>query len=196
MKICSGCNELKTFDYFYKNKSGKYGYTAWCKVCVSKNGKAYRQKNCERIREVKKSYYQSNSKKIRESHKAYYYANYERFKESKKAYREANLDRRKKYYKEYMTANPEKNREKSSARRAKILSNGVFKITNKDLKKLYNSSCLYCGSKKHIQMDHIIPIIKGGRHSIGNLAPACGKCNQSKGAKLLIEWRGKKSNLK
>jgi 5-methylcytosine-specific restriction endonuclease McrA len=191
MKICTGCKELKTFDCFYKHKAGKYGYQAWCKECFNKNIKARYYKNFEKIRETKKEYYKANFKKINESQRVYYYANKERFKESKKAYRQANLERRKKYYKEYTLANPEKMRDKSSARRAKVLSNGVFKITNKELKKLYNSSCLYCGSKKDIQMDHIIPISKGGRHSIGNLAPACGKCNQSKGGKLLIEWRGK-----
>ena len=38
----------------------------------------------------------------------------------------------------------------------------------------------------------IMPIIRGGRHSIGNLLPACGSCNSSKGAKLLVEWRASK----
>ena len=193
MKNCSGCKELKTFDCFYKNKSGKYGYTAWCKVCFNKDVKARYYANFDKIKETKKAYYQANSKKMLESNKAYRQANSKKIKEYKLQYCIDNRDKRKEYHKQYLLDNPEKMREKSSARRAKKLYNGVFKITSKELKKLYNSPCLYCGSTKHIQMDHVVPIIKGGRHSIGNIVPACAKCNQKKGGKLLIEW---KYNLK
>ncbi|MEU4427510.1 HNH endonuclease [Actinoplanes sp. NPDC024001] len=37
-------------------------------------------------------------------------------------------------------------------------------------------------------MDHVIPVALGGRHAIGNLAPACRGCNNSKNDDLLIEW--------
>jgi 5-methylcytosine-specific restriction endonuclease McrA len=45
-----------------------------------------------------------------------------------------------------------------------------------------------CGGRfEHI--DHIIPLSRGGRHSIGNLAPACAACNLKKGYKYLVEMR-------
>ena len=34
-----------------------------------------------------------------------------------------------------------------------------------------------------------IPISRGGSHGVGNLLPACERCNKSKATKLLIEWR-------
>lgn len=38
-------------------------------------------------------------------------------------------------------------------------------------------------------MDHIIPVIRGGNHSIGNLTPACASCNASKNHRTVMEWR-------
>lgn len=49
--------------------------------------------------------------------------------------------------------------------------------------------CSYCGQKSALTMDHVIPLVRGGRHAIGNLAPACEYCNKSKGRLLVMEWR-------
>lgn len=86
-------------------------------------------------------------------------------------------------------------REHAGRRRARTRANGVFTVTAKDYVKLLdraNGACVYCKtalSAKTIQWDHVFPIARGGAHSVGNLAPACIKCNQSKSSKLLIEWR-------
>ncbi len=37
-------------------------------------------------------------------------------------------------------------------------------------------------------MDHILPLSRGGSHSIDNVVPACHTCNRSKAAKLLLDW--------
>lgn len=49
----------------------------------------------------------------------------------------------------------------------------------------------YCGVEptEPLQREHVIPISRGGRHSAGNILPACAKCNADKKAKLLSEWR-------
>ena len=68
--------------------------------------------------------------------------------------------------------------------------------------------CAYCrATPAHIaysrHIDHIVPLSRGGSHTADNLAPACQKCNISKGARpsatkpvisdhLTIDvWRGK-----
>jgi 5-methylcytosine-specific restriction endonuclease McrA len=51
--------------------------------------------------------------------------------------------------------------------------------------------CVYCGSDDNIQLDHIIPLSKGGPDTIDNLVYACKQCNLSKGNKSLIDWYGK-----
>ena len=50
--------------------------------------------------------------------------------------------------------------------------------------KQYDYCCAACGVDSNIQIDHIIPLSKGGAHHIDNIQPLCGSCNASKGAKL------------
>lgn len=51
--------------------------------------------------------------------------------------------------------------------------------------------CAYCGDREgpH-QVDHIVPLSRGGTSVPDNLCVACGPCNASKCDKLLSEWRG------
>jgi 5-methylcytosine-specific restriction endonuclease McrA len=47
--------------------------------------------------------------------------------------------------------------------------------------------CHYCGGNvgaRALTMDHLVPIIRGGRSTRGNVVPACKKCNDAKGHRL------------
>lgn len=57
----------------------------------------------------------------------------------------------------------------------------------------YRHRCAYCGEKRTLTKDHVIPLAKGGRHAIGNILPACKPCNTSKADKLLYEWRASRA---
>ena len=51
--------------------------------------------------------------------------------------------------------------------------------------------CHYCGSifpPAELTMDHIVPIIRGGKSSRANLVPACKECNNRKKYLLPMEW--------
>ena len=51
--------------------------------------------------------------------------------------------------------------------------------------------CHYCGGKfpaSKLTMDHIVPIVRGGESTKGNVAPACKECNTRKKYRLLMEW--------
>jgi len=37
-------------------------------------------------------------------------------------------------------------------------------------------------------MDHVVPVVRGGKSSRGNLVPACKECNSRKKYLLPVEW--------
>ena len=51
-----------------------------------------------------------------------------------------------------------------------------------------NYTCQYCGcsgDETELEIEHIIPISKGGNNDIRNLCTACKNCNRKKGARIL-----------
>ncbi len=51
--------------------------------------------------------------------------------------------------------------------------------------------CHYCGARvgaRALTMDHLVPIIRGGRSTRGNVVPACKDCNAAKRHRLPWEW--------
>lgn len=59
--------------------------------------------------------------------------------------------------------------------------------------------CYYCGEKvaaAEITMDHVVPIIRGGKSTKGNIVAACKKCNSAKKHMLPMEWEEYMANLK
>ena len=51
--------------------------------------------------------------------------------------------------------------------------------------------CHYCGRQvgaRALTMDHLIPLVRGGRSNKGNLVPACKDCNNKKKHRLAFEW--------
>jgi 5-methylcytosine-specific restriction endonuclease McrA len=67
-------------------------------------------------------------------------------------------------------------------------------ITQKQINTLIansNNTCHYCGIELNnliLNIDHFIPLSKGGPHTINNLVVSCKNCNLRKGNKLPEEW--------
>jgi hypothetical protein len=101
-------------------------------------------------------------------------------------------EHRREYAKQYLQEHPEQMRAIRRNRKSRIKAQR-FEFTDRDWRRLcerYRWCCAYCGSRpEKLQREHVIPIARGGRHSAGNILPACPRCNGSKKAKLLSEWR-------
>lgn len=83
-------------------------------------------------------------------------------------------------------------RRSDQQRRVQKVSAQILRFTTADWERLvsrFQGRCAYCGEKRPLTQEHVIPLARGGRHSIGNILPACLTCNSSKGKKLLVEWR-------
>lgn len=58
-------------------------------------------------------------------------------------------------------------------------------------RKCADGRCYYCNIKVHpkeLTMDHIVPLIRGGKSVKNNIVTACKQCNNKKKHMLPIEW--------
>ena len=189
-----------------------------CREAKSANDLAYREKNAEKIAAKKHAHYLANQDQMRaksvdrrasrtpEQREAA--AQYHR-EWAAKAYvngrprSEATKERRRQWDAEnaeeiaakaraYRKENATKRRDWEAARRARMAASDVRVVLDSDWRRMvarYRGCCAYCGEfVEGLTQDHIIPLARGGRHSIGNLIPACGSCNSSKNARLIVEW--------
>lgn len=52
-----------------------------------------------------------------------------------------------------------------------------------------SAACVYCGvTEETIEIDHVIPVSRGGSDDESNLVAACKPCNRDKGAQTPEEW--------
>lgn len=82
-------------------------------------------------------------------------------------------------------------REKSRRRKLQQKKQAVWKISVLQLRTRFlrfSNACAYCGSTAEIQIEHVLPISKGGLHHINNIVPACKACNYSKAAHPMDQW--------
>jgi 5-methylcytosine-specific restriction enzyme A len=59
-------------------------------------------------------------------------------------------------------------------------------------RKMNHGQCYYCGGKvapRNLTMDHLVPLIRGGKSVKNNIVPACKACNSKKKHLLPIEWK-------
>ena len=59
--------------------------------------------------------------------------------------------------------------------------------------------CHYCGAAvppRELTLDHLVPLIRGGRSTRGNCVPACKECNSRKKYLLPLEWQEYLDRLK
>lgn len=63
--------------------------------------------------------------------------------------------------------------------RGKVSNKMRFAIYNRD-----HNRCRKCGSTRNLEIDHIIPIAKGGKSTYDNLQTLCHRCNVNKGTKI------------
>lgn len=96
----------------------------------------------------------------------------------------------------YSRANPHVAQATKRRRKALVAGAIVAHFTPRDWLRLqirFDYRCAYCGIRAPLSMDHVVPIVRGGTHSVGNILPACTSCNCHKQARFITEWRYGKS---
>lgn len=150
--------------------------------------------NPERIVAWNKARYAKNRDVLLAKNREWRKANREKDRISKAIYQRTHRDLFRASVAAWHKRNPGAAAQFKRARRARKRTNGIFVVTAKDWRRLcerYRNRCAYCGVEASLTEDHVIPLVRGGRHSIGNLLPACISCNCSKRSSFLIEWSGR-----
>jgi len=109
----------------------------------------------------------------------------------------ANPERERARQREWRAANPERAREISrhseQNRRARLLGaidtcRRVTPATTARRDALFGNVCCFCGAGGKLTLEHVVALANGGLHVPSNLAPACVRCNSSKGATPVESW--------
>lgn len=192
---CSTCKLDKPATEFHKNKSRKRGFSGECKLCVITRMKAAYAANPEKYRQRRRDWYAADPEKARAAVREYRQRSPEAAKASQKKYKAANKDKIKVAERAWVEKNREtvlaRNRQKRAQKR-----NAVSEpYTKDDILQRWGSDCHICGEPidftasrrrgKGLQLDHVIPLSKGGPDTISNVKPAHAFCNTSKKDKLI-----------
>lgn len=102
-------------------------------------------------------------------------------------------DRRIVYAIEYAKRNPHVGQVSKRNRRAASAKGRVSPRDWRRLCRRYGGRCAYCSAKASLTMDHVVPLVRGGSNTIGNILPACRPCNCRKQGRFIMEWRLGKS---
>jgi 5-methylcytosine-specific restriction endonuclease McrA len=192
-KTCTKCGQIKNLSEFYKRLASKDGLRSSCADCDklykktksleskkrdSARASSWNKNNQERRSEIRKKSERKNSENAKRSARESYKKNRDKRLALGKVMRDMK--------------SPAEKRLKTLKARARKRGCEVFLVTPKELAKIIQRPCMYCGLKGPSEIDHLIPLEKRGSHSLGNLVPACRSCNASKSDSFYFQWKLKR----
>ena len=177
-RVCNKCRmEKPTATDFYPKADGYYMTS--CKSCQAERGRAYAKLHPEKLALQAKKWRARNP---------------ERHKEISRRSSKKNGPAISKRYRA-TEHGKQKMREQWRLRRAREKGGRVPEsklVTTKWFNQVcenQNHKCAYCDFTGVLQMEHVIPLTRGGKHIRENIIGACLSCNSSKNNKLVSEWR-------
>lgn len=152
----------------------------------------YYQRHKDRLLEKNRQYYLENRPDILFQLKSYREENKERRVNQVREWRKNNREKYLKKNAEWRQQNPERARAICANRRARVRGAGG-KHTAADIIHMMNAQknmCAYCrvNISKLFEVDHIIPIARGGSNLASNLQLLCPDCNRRKSDKDPIDF--------
>lgn len=196
------CKSHYRRDYYQRNREKQLADAA-----------AYWHANKDKITERTNARFRENPEPRRETVRKYKAANPEKIKAEAERFRkkyperqakwgaewyQANRDRARKMQEEWraramgdpgwLEAERQRAREKAGRRRAQMRSTSSGRVDLSAILERDGMTCHLClepiPSLEVLHFDHVIPLSKGGPHSMDNIKPSHAACNLRKGAKL------------
>lgn len=128
---------------------------------------------------------------------ARYAANHQdRLAESQRKYKETHPERRRASVKKWDDANKHARRLHAHTRRARKTGKVSRDIAQR-LLALQRGKCACCAKRlnRKYEIDHVVPLARGGAHCDSNMQLLCPRCNRSKGANDPVSFMQKRGFL-
>lgn len=205
-RVCTKCGEGKPLCEFYI-RSGRS--LSQCRKCeraaqrsyykrysqdIARRVTEWRAKNPESVKAIKARYEERHKEEKRARNKHWEAVNPEKANALKAAWRAANPG----YSKEWASRNRDKVNSYAHNRRAKYIG----RYTKADIEAIFarqrglcaNPACRVSIASK-FDVDHIMPIHRGGTNWPDNIQLLCRKCNRCKDVKDPYEWAQENGKL-
>ena len=173
-KRCGHCGLYKKLYMFNRNKAASTNCTGNCKACQKETSKKSYDKN-KNTRNHKEYYLQNREKKLASS-KEYYKKNKDKI-----------LSKQRDYHK---TSKGRKAMQRSHAKRKYLLAKNVGiawtpeMVIDRDKMGGEFPICILCGKpikhERDIHMEHLLPVVMGGKNCFTNVGCAHQLCNLQK----------------
>ncbi len=192
LKTCSYCHKEKTTNEFNRWCRSNDGLQPWCRACQKTERELHKSHYAKRHAQ----YYQEHKSELNKAGREWAKANPEKRKAIQLKSRINNLERYREIARAQYRKHYENNREKLYARNRdrrakKKAAEGKISVDEWQARLVeFAFCCAYCLKQlgKDITMDHMIPLVKSGTHTIDNVVPACRSCNSQKQRRSILEW--------
>lgn len=166
-----------------------------CVECERVVSRIYRDKNKETLREKAAKRINDNlllhHSRRREVNKRYRMRHQDRVKKSEELYKSKNPERWKSFRVNWHKNHPLERKAIKQRRRARaLLADGRWAAKDiTDILVRQDGRCYWCCAKSdRMEVDHIIPMARGGSNWPSNLCLACRPCNRRKSSKMPMDF--------
>jgi len=201
-KVCSKCGIEKSLTEFCKRTACKSGLKGQCKICDKEyrdahkaDSRAWRQSHAKDEADRAKRWQQNHIEELVTYRKEYRHNNKKQITIQKKQYSQtvAGKATNKRGHQRYTQTIAGKAAHVKGSQRRRALEANVFRedFNPIDILKRDDYRCQMCGKKTrpdfkdphhslYPNVDHIVPLSKGGSHTKQNTQCLCHKCNTQK----------------
>lgn len=187
---CVECHTINGTKTFRKRKESD---PDWAQQREQKAAQ-WKKNNPDKVRTQQAKWRKANPDKVSVNNKNWRKRHPEQAKANCDKWRHNNREKARESVRDWAARNPERAKEVKRAsqtnRRSREMVNGGC-VTGADILALFerfDSRCAKCGDTERIEIDHIMPVARGGTNSPSNLQLLCKPCNRSKSDKDPIEW--------
>jgi 5-methylcytosine-specific restriction endonuclease McrA len=176
-KACTGCGRVfpRATEYFSQNASKYDGLNSRCRECSRVQNNRYREQHREELARKQRAYVAANREVVLGKKRAY-----GNLPETRARVREKS--------REWRQANRWKRNEAQRVRRARKKGVLAERLPEWFVQQHCGDPCYYCGAPNADTWDHMIPLVRGGPHTLENLVRACRPCNSQKHTQTAEEF--------